>query len=119
MMGYNDVASLLAALEEQRKLVATQFDEIFSDKASDTATDENVDAELSAVLSDSDNAEAIETYLTTLSFDHATDAAQRLLSTGTRHACNRCRKPAATSWWHSSMHHCLSSPKSPKPVRWR
>lgn len=81
MMGYNDVASLLAALEEQRKLVATQFDEIFSDKASDTATDENVDAELSAVLSDSDNAEAIETYLTTLSFDHATDAAQRLLST--------------------------------------
>ncbi|MFC7288231.1 bifunctional [glutamate--ammonia ligase]-adenylyl-L-tyrosine phosphorylase/[glutamate--ammonia-ligase] adenylyltransferase [Herminiimonas glaciei] len=81
MMGYNDVASLLAALEEQRKLVATQFDEIFSDKASDTATDENVDAELSAVLSDSDNAEAIETYLTTLSFDHAADAAQRLLST--------------------------------------
>lgn len=81
MMGYNDVASLLAALEEQRTLVATQFDEIFSDKTSDNANDENVDAELSAVLSDSDNAEAIETYLTSLSFDHAADGAKRLLAT--------------------------------------
>lgn len=80
MMGYEDVPSLLAALEEQRKLVATQFDEIFSDKASDSK-EENVEAELSAVLSDTDNAGAIEAYLNTLSFDHAADAAQRLLST--------------------------------------
>lgn len=81
MMDYDDVASLLAALEEQRKLVATQFDEIFSDKSNDAPKEENVGAELSAVLSDTDNAEAIETYLASLSFDHAADAAQRLLAT--------------------------------------
>ena len=81
MMGFADVPALLAALEVQRALVATQFDEIFKDKKNDQASDDDVDAELSAVLSDTDSEQAIEAYLTSLSFDHASDAAKRLLAT--------------------------------------
>ncbi|MDO8305571.1 bifunctional [glutamate--ammonia ligase]-adenylyl-L-tyrosine phosphorylase/[glutamate--ammonia-ligase] adenylyltransferase [Herminiimonas sp.] len=81
MMGFDDVPALLAALEVQRALVATQFDEIFKDKKNDQASDDDVDAELSAVLSDTDSEQAIEAYLTSLSFDQASDAAKRLLAT--------------------------------------
>lgn len=81
MMGYNDVPTLLAALEEQRALVATQFDAIFSDKTNDNGDDDQVAADLHAVLTDSDNEQVIETYLLNLSFDHAADAAKRLLAT--------------------------------------
>ncbi|CAL61046.1 Glutamate-ammonia-ligase adenylyltransferase ([Glutamate--ammonia-ligase] adenylyltransferase) (Glutamine-synthetase adenylyltransferase) [Herminiimonas arsenicoxydans] len=81
MMGYHDVPALLAALEEQRTLVATQFDEIFSDKKNDHAADDRAHAELSAVLTDSDSERVIEAYLLDLSFDHAADAAKRLLAT--------------------------------------
>ena len=81
MMGFDDVPALLAALEVQRALVATQFDEIFKDKKNDHASDDDVDAELSAVLSDTDSEQAIEAYLTSLSFDQASDAAKRLLAT--------------------------------------
>ncbi len=81
MMGYNDVPALLAALEEQRALVARHFDEIFSDKTNDKESDTHVAADLHAVLTESDNEQVIETYLTSLSFDHAGDAAKRLLAT--------------------------------------
>lgn len=81
MMGYNDVPALLAALEEQRALVARQFDEIFSDKTNDNGASDQVDADLNAVLTDTDSEEAIQTYLTGLSFDHAADSAKRLLAT--------------------------------------
>ncbi|RBA23776.1 Glutamine synthetase adenylyltransferase [Herminiimonas fonticola] len=81
MMGYSDVPTLLAALEEQRALVATQFDEIFSDKTNDNGDEDQVAADLHAVLTDSDNEQVIETYLLNLSFDHAADAAKRLLAT--------------------------------------
>ena len=81
MMGYNDVPTLLAALEEQRHLVATLFDEIFSDKKNDSNSDEQVNADLNALLGESDSEQTIETYLTSLSFDHAGDSAKRLLAT--------------------------------------
>lgn len=81
MMGYHDVPTLLSALEEQRTLVAKHFDEIFSDKTNDNGADQHVAADLNAVLTDSDSEQAIEAYLTSLSFDHAGDSAKRLLST--------------------------------------
>lgn len=81
MMGYEDVPTLLAALEEQRALVATQFDEIFNDKKSEHTSDNQPQAELSAVLTDTDSEQVIESYLLDLSFDHAADAAKRLLAT--------------------------------------
>ncbi len=85
MMGYHDIPTLLTALEEQRTLVATMFDEIFSDKTNDKtnhkASDEPTDADLIALLSGSDSEQAIETYLHSLSFDHPPDAAKRLLAT--------------------------------------
>ncbi|MFC7298797.1 bifunctional [glutamate--ammonia ligase]-adenylyl-L-tyrosine phosphorylase/[glutamate--ammonia-ligase] adenylyltransferase [Herminiimonas aquatilis] len=81
MMGYHDVPALLAALEEQRALVAKHFDEIFSDKTNDNGSNDHVDADLNAVLTDTDSEEAIQTYLTSLSFDHAADSAKRLLAT--------------------------------------
>jgi len=81
MMGYNDVPALLAALEEQRALVARQFDAIFSDKTNDNGSDDRAAADLNAVLTDTDSEQAIQTYLTSLSFDHAADSAKRLLAT--------------------------------------
>ena len=81
MMGFDDVSMLLAALEDQRALVAMQFDAIFNDKKSDQTDDVEVNAELTAVLSDSDSEEAITAYLTEIAFDHPADAARRLLAT--------------------------------------
>jgi len=80
MMGFADLPSFLAELDAQRAYVAQQFDEIFSDhKGQDSA--ENGDAVLKAVLTASDSEETIAAYLQELHFDHAHDAAQRLLST--------------------------------------
>lgn len=81
MMGFNDTAALLVALEDQRALVALQFDAIFSDKKNGNAASENVNAELNAVLTDADSEEAITTYLTELAYDNAAEAAKRLLAT--------------------------------------
>lgn len=80
MMGYDDTAALLAVLEEQRALVALQFDEIFDDRKSEQQQAE-VSAELHAVLSASDSAEAIAAFLQTLAFDHPEEAARRMLAT--------------------------------------
>lgn len=81
MMGYDDAASLLAALEEQRALVALQFDEIFNDKKNEQQQETDTHAELTAVLSAADSEEAIATFLQTLAFDHPQDAARRILAT--------------------------------------
>ncbi|GGI53493.1 bifunctional [glutamate--ammonia ligase]-adenylyl-L-tyrosine phosphorylase/[glutamate--ammonia-ligase] adenylyltransferase [Oxalicibacterium solurbis] len=80
MMGYADTAALLATLEEQRALVALQFDEIFDDRKSEQQQAE-VSAELHAVLSASDSEEAIAAFLQTLAFDHPEEAARRMLAT--------------------------------------
>lgn len=82
MMGFEDVPAFIAALDEQRAFVATQFDEIFNDrKSGDAHSSDTADAELTAVLSDSDSESAIEAYLTELAFDQPSDAARRLLAT--------------------------------------
>ncbi len=75
MMGFADAASLLAGLEQQRALVAAQFDAIFSEK-NNSAT-----PEIYPALSDADSRETVETHLAALGFADAPEAAQRLLST--------------------------------------
>lgn len=87
MMGFDDVASLLAELDVQRAIVAAQFDAMFSDKQNSPAAsgqaakpEENA-ATVPPALSDTDNNEAIEARLTALGFDDAPSAAQRLLLT--------------------------------------
>jgi glutamate-ammonia-ligase adenylyltransferase len=79
MMGYADLPAFLAALDEQRAFVAQQFDEIFHDKSNDSA--EANDAALKAVLTDTDSEETIAAYLNSIEFDHASDAAKRILAT--------------------------------------
>jgi glutamate-ammonia-ligase adenylyltransferase len=81
MMGFDDTSTLLAALEDQRALVAMQFDAIFNERKGDQADDVEINAELNAVLSDSDSEEAITAFLTEIAFDHPADAARRLLAT--------------------------------------
>jgi glutamate-ammonia-ligase adenylyltransferase len=81
MMGYEDIASLLAELERQRQLVATHFDAMFSDK-SDSQTGEKNDHDADASpLSDSSSSDTIAARLTALGFQDAQDAARRLHST--------------------------------------
>jgi glutamate-ammonia-ligase adenylyltransferase len=87
MMGFNDVASLLAGLEARRTFVAAQFDAIFNDKqngnapanaASGSAT---LDPQILAALSNPDDRELIDNYLRSLGFDDPSAAAQRLILT--------------------------------------
>ncbi|MGV3741733.1 MAG: bifunctional [glutamate--ammonia ligase]-adenylyl-L-tyrosine phosphorylase/[glutamate--ammonia-ligase] adenylyltransferase [Burkholderiaceae bacterium] len=82
MMGFADVPSLLDKLNAHRSRVATQFDEIFSDKRSEHAgDDEQADPRLQAVLSASDGEEAIQMHLTNLDYDDPHAATERLLAT--------------------------------------
>ncbi|WP_188395979.1 bifunctional [glutamate--ammonia ligase]-adenylyl-L-tyrosine phosphorylase/[glutamate--ammonia-ligase] adenylyltransferase [Oxalicibacterium flavum] len=82
MMGCDDTAALLAALEEQRNLVARHFDEIFSDRKGDAKDEETkVEAELHVVLSSTDSEESIAHYLGNLGFDEPAEAARRMVST--------------------------------------
>ncbi|HJU71406.1 MAG TPA: bifunctional [glutamate--ammonia ligase]-adenylyl-L-tyrosine phosphorylase/[glutamate--ammonia-ligase] adenylyltransferase [Paucimonas sp.] len=83
MMGCADTASLLRELDARRVFVAAQFDAIFSDKHSGDAPDAEAAAgrALQAALSGTDNCDAIKAQLTTLGFDDAATAAQRLQAT--------------------------------------
>ena len=89
MMGLSDVQSLMALLEAHRSFVATQFDEIFSDKQSSPSTEESGDKSeptnpnVSSALSFSelDGQESIVAALTELNFDQPAIAANRLLMT--------------------------------------
>ena len=80
MMGYESVDTLLAELDRHRRIVAAQFDAMFSDKSTDPGRDT---AQLPArlALSESDSAETVEARLAALGFDDAPAAAQRLLAT--------------------------------------
>ena len=75
MMGHTEVAPLLIELEQQRSFVAAQFDAMFSDKNNTDATPAGI------TLTDGDNREALEAFLTRLNFDKAAEAAQRVQST--------------------------------------
>ena len=86
MMGFTDVAGLLAALETHRRIVALQFDTIFNDKQSNGNTDGgdgdgNKGGDGACELSDGESAESITAALTSLGFDDVDTAAQRVLST--------------------------------------
>lgn len=82
MMGYDDTAVLLAALEEQCNLVAHYFDEIFSDRKGDPKEKETkVEAELHMVRSSTDSKKSIAHYLGNLGFDEPVEAARRMVST--------------------------------------
>lgn len=81
MMGYPDLAALLAKLEAQRNFVASQFDAIFRDKHSvlpNDGAESGVDA---IALSDTSSGEAILARLASLGFHDAPDTARRLQST--------------------------------------
>ncbi|QDZ28485.1 bifunctional [glutamate--ammonia ligase]-adenylyl-L-tyrosine phosphorylase/[glutamate--ammonia-ligase] adenylyltransferase [Noviherbaspirillum sp. UKPF54] len=80
-MGYQDVESLLAELDIQRKIVAAQFDAIFSDKKGGQAEGSAGESEAQPVLADAENADAIAARLSALGFDDAASVAQRLLLT--------------------------------------
>ncbi|MGZ3254999.1 MAG: bifunctional [glutamate--ammonia ligase]-adenylyl-L-tyrosine phosphorylase/[glutamate--ammonia-ligase] adenylyltransferase, partial [Burkholderiaceae bacterium] len=89
MMGFADTATLLGELEARRTFVAAQFDEIFSDKRNGNGqTPSNgkpdntqLNPQIFTALSNPDDHETIETYLTSLGIDDAPAARQRLLST--------------------------------------
>jgi glutamate-ammonia-ligase adenylyltransferase len=84
MMGYPDVAALLAELERHRRIVAGQFDTIFSDKQGGNNTDDRADSEGDGAvceLNDGENAESIADTLTLLGYDDVDGATQRVLAT--------------------------------------
>jgi glutamate-ammonia-ligase adenylyltransferase len=79
MMGLPDVDTLLARIDATRTYVASQFDQMFSDKSANGA--DAVDPETSGALADPDNRDAIVARLAGLGFDDAAGAAARLLAT--------------------------------------
>jgi glutamate-ammonia-ligase adenylyltransferase len=80
MAGFADVASLMVELHRHRTVVATQFDEMFSDKTAPPPDEQNTMSgpELSAALNDGDTEDAIGAHLTALQYDHPLVAARRL-----------------------------------------
>ncbi|MFL9878767.1 bifunctional [glutamate--ammonia ligase]-adenylyl-L-tyrosine phosphorylase/[glutamate--ammonia-ligase] adenylyltransferase [Herbaspirillum rhizosphaerae] len=84
MMGFADVAALLAALEEHRRIVALQFDTIFNDKQDNGNTDGGdgtKNGDNTCDLGDGESAESIAATLTSLGFDDVDTATQRVLAT--------------------------------------
>ncbi|HJV50704.1 MAG TPA: bifunctional [glutamate--ammonia ligase]-adenylyl-L-tyrosine phosphorylase/[glutamate--ammonia-ligase] adenylyltransferase [Noviherbaspirillum sp.] len=81
MMGFQDVESLLAELDAHRRIVAAQFDAIFSDKKSGQAEGNTREHPAAAVLSDAEGADAVAARLAALGFGDAPSVAQRLLVT--------------------------------------
>jgi glutamate-ammonia-ligase adenylyltransferase len=78
MMGFPDVATLLARLEEQRAFVAAQFDDMFADKS---APPDQERAELEAIAADPEALKTIEAHLAGLGFDDPAGSARRLAAT--------------------------------------
>nr|WP_314545127.1 bifunctional [glutamate--ammonia ligase]-adenylyl-L-tyrosine phosphorylase/[glutamate--ammonia-ligase] adenylyltransferase [uncultured Massilia sp.] len=78
MMGMADEAQLLAALDDCRAFVASQFDAIFADKSGNGGNGDDVDPD---ALGGDDSREAIAERLAALGFDDPQQAAGRLLAT--------------------------------------
>ena len=78
MMGMPDEAALLAALDERRRFVASQFDAIFADKGGNGGGD---DVDPDASISDPDNRDSIAERMVALGFDDPQAAATRLVAT--------------------------------------
>ena len=82
MMGLPDAAALLARLEEERRFVAGQFDEIFSDKGGKNGGgSDQLDPHSEHLLADLDHVDATESRLLELAFDNPGAAARRLMTT--------------------------------------
>ena len=87
MMGYADTALLLSELDARRAFVAMQFDAIFSDKRNGQTPSNGkqdsagINPQIFTALSNPDDHETIDTYLTSLGIDDASAVRQRLLST--------------------------------------
>jgi len=89
MMGMADTQQLLDALQSYRRVVAAQFDEIFSDPAEQSASDDDNHLNNSGsrppeslcALTDDDPMETILARLEELQFDEPTVAAERLALT--------------------------------------
>jgi [glutamine synthetase] adenylyltransferase / [glutamine synthetase]-adenylyl-L-tyrosine phosphorylase len=87
MMGFAETALLLSELDARRAFVAMQFDAIFSDKRNGQSQSNgkpdnaNVNPQIFTALSNPDDHETIDTYLTSLGIDDAPAFRQRLLST--------------------------------------
>jgi len=88
MMGHADLASLLAQLDEHRRIVAQQFDAIFNDKQSSEQSEHapanqrgSNGAGSLCDLQDGDSLETIAATMHALGLDEPDEAAQRVLST--------------------------------------
>jgi glutamate-ammonia-ligase adenylyltransferase len=87
MMGFADTALLLSELDARRTFVAAQFDAIFNDKRNGQTQpngkpdNANVHPQIFTALSNPDDHETIDAYLTSLGIDDAPSVRQRLLST--------------------------------------
>ncbi|MFL6715483.1 MAG: bifunctional [glutamate--ammonia ligase]-adenylyl-L-tyrosine phosphorylase/[glutamate--ammonia-ligase] adenylyltransferase, partial [Burkholderiaceae bacterium] len=80
MAGFDDIPALMAELERQRSIVASQFDDMFSERKPAQGDDDSTMSgpELSAALTDGDTEEAIAAHLTALQYENPLIAARRL-----------------------------------------
>ncbi|WP_245844883.1 bifunctional [glutamate--ammonia ligase]-adenylyl-L-tyrosine phosphorylase/[glutamate--ammonia-ligase] adenylyltransferase [Noviherbaspirillum humi] len=81
MMGMEDTQALLAALDAQRRIVAGQFDAMFSEREAPPEEKESAESAALETLADADNHEAVEERLRSLGYDDPAGSAQRLLLT--------------------------------------
>ncbi len=78
MMDYDTPAALLDALARHRHFVATQFDEMFSEKTGSSSGENQDGAARAPLLGEHDSEEAIAAQLERLGFDDAQSTARRL-----------------------------------------
>ena len=81
MMGMDNTAALLAALDAHCVFVASQFDAIFSDKSAAANARDSVEAEALTSCSDSDSMEVMEAQFGALGYVDPASAARRLFAT--------------------------------------
>jgi len=80
MMACDDEAALQAQLDARRRVVAGQFDAIFSDRKGEQACGSDNPAAAVPAWADADGGPALETTLATLGFDDPAACARRLLA---------------------------------------
>jgi [glutamine synthetase] adenylyltransferase / [glutamine synthetase]-adenylyl-L-tyrosine phosphorylase len=80
MMGYQDVESLQAELTRHRRIVAAQFDAIFSDKTEPETVDGD-ESESSQPFTDWENLDALTARLKALGYDETPAVARRVQAT--------------------------------------
>lgn len=81
MMGCQDVPALLAELERHRRIVAGQFDTIFSDKQGSSGTENPDHSSPHCEVSDAESADSIAVTLARFGFDDVDASSQRMQAT--------------------------------------